>query len=166
MNHKTILRTIETLAALFPYAFVANPREPHRPLRIGIRDELIASGIMSWAETRRALFYYVNRVMYLRAFVPGAVRVGLDGPPAGTVTEAEIAHAQEKLTIILQAREAVAGLAQQSLRQAREAKAQAGAASGLLSNAGGLKAGPLRGKLSLSAMLPRDSANSQIQIKS
>ena len=40
---------------------------------------------------------YVRQIAYLRLLVAGAARVGLDGVPAGVVTEDEAQHAVERM---------------------------------------------------------------------
>ena len=55
-----------------------------------------------------ALAVYTRRVMYLRSLVAGAVRVDLDGKPAGKVSAPEAEHAAARLTGILESRKAAA----------------------------------------------------------
>src|SRR5262245_13626763 len=105
MNPKTLQQTLETLNARYPNAFVLHTWESHHPLRLGIDQELFASGITSKTAIRRTLGVYTRRVMYLRACQPGAARTGLDGAPVGLVTDHEAQHARETLETILRTRE-------------------------------------------------------------
>lgn len=85
------------LAELYPSTFMP-PGAPKKPLAIGIGDALTLAipevGAMNMA---RALNDYTGGPIYLRACVAGADRIGLDGKPNGVVTEAQAAHAAERL---------------------------------------------------------------------
>jgi ProP effector len=72
-------------------------RDNVRPLKIGIQEDLIADEKLARNRIKRALASYVRNPHYLRSLVAGADRVGLDGQPAGQVSEEEAAHAQAKL---------------------------------------------------------------------
>jgi ProP effector len=84
---------IDKLAELFPNCFF---RDNHlrRPLKIGIRDEIIARhpdlrpGLIV-----SALKMYTRCVPYWDTLKAGAVRIDLDGNPAGEVTIEEAQHA-------------------------------------------------------------------------
>jgi sRNA-binding protein len=52
---------IAALAALFPAAFSAEPWRAHRPLKVGIGDELVARGALGAREVNAALKQYVDR---------------------------------------------------------------------------------------------------------
>jgi ProP effector len=89
--------TLTVLAEWFPGAFSSPPR----PLRIGVRDDLLArASAISPGELREALARWTSALAYQRALVEGAVRVDLDGEPAGAVTAGEAAHARERIVAI------------------------------------------------------------------
>lgn len=75
--------------------------QPKLPLKIGIYDDIMAlygGGYQNFRfELSAALSDYCNGGTYLRALVVGAVRVDLDGNPAGEVSEAAAQHAVERL---------------------------------------------------------------------
>ena len=89
---------VETLAALWPNAFTADPRE-RRPLKVGIGKDIEAAsaGALTKHEITRALAWYVNGGSYLWRLKAGAERIDLQGHPAGTVTEEEAKHAKARL---------------------------------------------------------------------
>ena len=95
------------LAEAFPQTFVLEKHRPHRPLKVGIAADIPAR---CPAVERRvlgmALSAYAKRVMYLQSLVAGAVRVDLDGNPAGEVTARDAEYAAAKLAKILASREA------------------------------------------------------------
>ncbi|RUW71159.1 ProQ/FinO family protein [Mesorhizobium sp. M2A.F.Ca.ET.067.02.1.1] len=83
------------LSAKWPAAF--NPKAP-RPLRIGIHHDIrVLDGELSDDELRRALRAYTSMPRYLARLNAGAVRVDLDGEPAGEVSDAEAASAKALL---------------------------------------------------------------------
>jgi sRNA-binding protein len=92
-------KLITVLAELF-LAFTADSWEPHRPLKLGIGQELVALGILTETEVNATLRLYTNRLMYRRSIVLGAVRVDLDGRVVGEVTLDEAAHAKAAVTAI------------------------------------------------------------------
>jgi sRNA-binding protein len=97
------------LAEAFPQTFVLEKHRPHRPLKVGIAADISAR---CPAVERRVLSVvlrvYARRVMYLQSLVVGAVRVDLDGTPAGEVTARDAEYAAAKLARILASREAAA----------------------------------------------------------
>jgi sRNA-binding protein len=84
---------IAALAELFSACFVADKWETHRPLKVGIKADLIATGLLTSSECRRALGLYVGRIVYQKAIVAGGPRVDLDGNMAGDATQDQIEHA-------------------------------------------------------------------------
>jgi sRNA-binding protein len=83
------------LVEAFPRCFFRG-EHLRQPLKVGILHELLAHpnlGI-SRVRLRRIMGAYANSQGYLTNTVEGAVRIGLDGQPAGAVTagEAERAH--------------------------------------------------------------------------
>jgi ProP effector len=89
---------LATLAELFPRCFVARHYEPHRALKVGIRQDLV--GILTEAEIDQALRWYCSRLMYHRAIAAGGTRTGLDGEPAGEITADEVEHARRSVARI------------------------------------------------------------------
>jgi ProP effector len=87
---------IRDLAAHWPQCFAVNATQ-RRPLKIGIAEEVRAMGLFTDAEVSEALTFYAHNTGYLKALVAGAVRIGLDGEPAGTVTADQEAFAQREL---------------------------------------------------------------------
>jgi sRNA-binding protein len=101
-GHKLDLRkaTIARLAQLYPACFYA-ARQQRRPLKIGIRRDLAALDLgIGRRELDSALAWYVNGICYLQSLRGGADRIGLDGATAGVVSEADEAHAREKLAAL------------------------------------------------------------------
>jgi ProP effector len=94
---KELAKAHRFLAQCFPLAFALAPHLPHRPLKCGIHEDLLAIGFLATPkEAHRILGSYCQqRRMYLLAVVEGAVRVDLNGDPAGIVTahEADLARA-------------------------------------------------------------------------
>ena len=85
---------IAQLAELYPNCF----RQPGQPLKIGIRNDVIAwhpelqPGLIA-----SALRTYTRSVGYLKTLKAGAVRIDLEGNPVGTVTAADEADAERKI---------------------------------------------------------------------
>jgi sRNA-binding protein len=77
---------IAALAALFPAAFSAEPWQAHRPLKVGIGDDLVARDVFGAQEVSAALKRYVDRLMYQKCLAAGGARVDLDGNVAGEVS--------------------------------------------------------------------------------
>ena len=84
---------VAKLMQRFPAAFARSG--PRKPLKLGIDDDLVAAGFPR-SEISGGLGSYCNNYRYLIAMAQGAVRVDLEGRPAGIVTadEASIAHQQ------------------------------------------------------------------------
>ncbi len=79
------------LAEAYPACFDG---ENPRPLKLGIHHDLMAAGFEK-AAVKRALARYCNRPRYRKALRAGAIRIDLQGQPAGAVTadDAETARA-------------------------------------------------------------------------
>jgi ProP effector len=90
---------IAVLADLFPAAFTAERWQPHRPLKIGIHQDLVDRGVLLPNECR-VLRWYVLRRMYQVALAAGGPRYDLDGTPAGEVTPGEADHAKAAVATI------------------------------------------------------------------
>ena len=71
--------------------------ENPRPLKLGIHRDLMAAGFEK-AAVKRTLARYCNRPRYRKALRAGAIRIDLQGQPAGVVmaAEAETARAARK----------------------------------------------------------------------
>jgi sRNA-binding protein len=84
---------IAQLAELYPNCF----RQPGQPLKIGIRNDVVARhpelqpGLIA-----SALRTYTRSVGYLKTLKAGAVRIDLEGNPVGTVTAADEADAERR----------------------------------------------------------------------
>ena len=79
---------IELLAERWPACFFVYEQH-RRPLKIGIRDDILAAIdeiAVSKRGLRRAMRSYVGNEVYCSRLVVGAERIGLDGQPAGIVT--------------------------------------------------------------------------------
>ena len=86
------------LSLRFPKAFAVFNAE-RRPLKIGITEDLIAAAPdIDQALLRAAVRHYCRWPDYLSASVAGAVRVDLNGEPAGVLNAGEAAFARKKLT--------------------------------------------------------------------
>jgi sRNA-binding protein len=87
-----IFATIELLAETFPACFKIYERR-RRPLKVGIHHELLVAldGAIKPEELSVALAVYTKNKNYHAGLVAGAIRIGLDGLPAGTVTPEQAA---------------------------------------------------------------------------
>jgi sRNA-binding protein len=88
-------KTIIALAARFPSTFVADPVRSHRPLKIGIGNDLVAAGFPA-REANAALKTYTDRLAYQRVVAAGGYRVDLDGNVAGEVTDGQRRYAEAR----------------------------------------------------------------------
>jgi sRNA-binding protein len=86
-------RVISLLAERSPAAFVADKWAPHRPLKVGIHADLLATGLLTPSEVRNALVVYTGRLQYQCAVAGGGARFDLDGNPTDEVTAEEMAYA-------------------------------------------------------------------------
>jgi len=87
--HRTVDATIAALADLFPAGFLYERWQPHRPLKIGIDQDLIATGVLTKQEVRAVLWVYTRHYQYFVAIARGGPRFDLNGQPCGEVTPAE-----------------------------------------------------------------------------
>jgi sRNA-binding protein len=62
---------IAALAAMFPAAFSAEPWREHRPLKVGIGNDLLARGVLGERKVNAALKRYVDRLMYQKCLAAG-----------------------------------------------------------------------------------------------
>jgi sRNA-binding protein len=74
--------TIEVLRERFPLAFT----DP-KPFKIGIADDLVATGVLSEGELRAALVAWCDSRAYQATIAAGGVSVDLDGEAAGEVAD-------------------------------------------------------------------------------
>jgi sRNA-binding protein len=88
---QNIAAVLDLLAETWPKCFFIYEQR-RLPLKIGIHQDIIAvlDGAGTPIELRRALAYYCRNRSYLRHLRAGAVRIDLDGNPAGTVTAGEV----------------------------------------------------------------------------
>jgi sRNA-binding protein len=87
-------KTLCSLRAKFPDCFAGS----RQPLKLKVREDIIASAPeIDPVNVGRALKLYTSHVAYLSQVIEGADRIGIDGKPAGAVTEAEAKHAAELL---------------------------------------------------------------------
>jgi ProP effector len=138
MQISSIKRMIAVLAERFPAAFFVRGH-CRKPLKVGIRDDLVAvAPDLHPATLRAALRCYTGNAAYLDALRRDTVRVDLAGAPAGTVSADQANFAAELL-----ARRMIEALA-----KAERAKAAAATAAptppGRLSLAGLRDAGRAR----------------------
>jgi len=94
VRHDEAKAAIAVLSELFPAVIVADRWAPHRPLRVGIRADLVATGLLTPSECSDALRHYCVRLQYQRALAAGGARFDLDGNPVGAVTPDDIERAQ------------------------------------------------------------------------
>jgi sRNA-binding protein len=118
VRRDSLASTITVLAELFPAVFVAEPWQPHKPLKRSIHADLVARGVLSEEEVRDVLRAYSWRLGYQRALAAGGTPLQLAGEPYGEVSAQEIAGA--KL--------AVERIEANRLKEALAAKAKAKAA--------------------------------------
>jgi ProP effector len=98
MNNQRLTAALELIGILaerFPAAFAIKPSH-RRPLKLGIHNDILAqlSDTIAPRDLSIALRIYVGNIGYLKALVPGADRVDLNGVPAGTVTAEHAAIAK------------------------------------------------------------------------
>ena len=97
-SYTRIVEIIELLAERWPLAFAVYEQR-RQPLQLQIRDQILAAlgDAVTLGELSAALGYYTGNYVYLKRTQVGTPRIGLDGQPAGNVTEDEAAHAAEVL---------------------------------------------------------------------
>jgi ProP effector len=87
------------LAELYPQCFARKHHHQHHPLKLKIQQDLKAAGVFG-GSTRKingALTHYCKRDAYRESVKAGAIRIDLQGEPAGVVTIEEAAHTASKL---------------------------------------------------------------------
>lgn len=102
---------VELLKAYFPECF--KEMNEVKPLKVGIKQDLVKR--LSTLENVvtedkacmvKSLAYYVNTASYHRSVAVGAMRVDLDGQPAGEVTAEEAKYSVDRHQAKLQAKQA------------------------------------------------------------
>jgi ProP effector len=89
-RYEAAIPTLLILRQRFPAAFARLSARKRRPLKIGIRDDIIAAvPEIDAAEIGRAVRLYTGGRAYVEHCVAGAQRIGLGGEPAGIVTADE-----------------------------------------------------------------------------
>jgi sRNA-binding protein len=90
---------LELLVEMFPKCF-ALFEQHRRPLKINIHSDILAllDGAVTGQELYRALSIYTGNRVYRRRLIAGAVRIDLNGQPAGVVTP-EQAQPRRKVTV-------------------------------------------------------------------
>jgi sRNA-binding protein len=111
---------IAALAALFPAAFSAEPWQAHRPLKVGIGNDLVARGVFGAPEVNGALKQYVDRLTYQKCLAAGGARVDLDGNVAGEVSTEQRCRA-ERMVARIEARELADAAAAKTEAERKEA---------------------------------------------
>jgi sRNA-binding protein len=95
-QRRTIDAALLLLAERWPQTFFIHEAK-RRPLKIGIRTDIAVAldGAITGAKISATLNAYVHNAAYLRrCWRAGTPRIGLDGQPAGQVTEIEATYAQ------------------------------------------------------------------------
>jgi sRNA-binding protein len=117
---------IATLAALFPAAFSAEPSHAHRPLKVGIGNDLVARGVLGARDVNAALKRYVDRLMYQKCLAVGCARVDLEGNVVGEVSSEQRRRA-ERLVARIEARESAEAGAAKAEADSKQAVRKAAA---------------------------------------
>jgi sRNA-binding protein len=124
---------IVALAAMFPAAFSAETWQEHRPLKVGIGNDLVARGVLGKREINAALKRYVDRLKYQKSLAAGGARVDLEGNVAGEVSNEHRSRA-ERLVARIEARQlaetAAANAAPESEKAVRHATTPSSAFDG------------------------------------
>ena len=121
IRKENIHAALTDLATRYPRAFVLEKYRPHRRLKVGVAADILARcPVLTRRELGPALGVYAKRVMYLQSLVAGAIRIDLDGNPAGEVSAADAEHAAATLAGILASRETRRAAAMAAKRAARD----------------------------------------------
>jgi sRNA-binding protein len=117
---------IAALAALFPAAFSAETWQEHRPLKVGIGNDLVTRGVLGKRAVNAALKRYVDRLMYQKCLAAGGARVDLEGNVAGEVSNEHRSRA-ERLVARIEARHLAETAVARAAAESKEAVRQADA---------------------------------------
>jgi sRNA-binding protein len=86
------------IAEIYPAAIAPRNHAPRHPLKIGVDQDIRELYPDVSLKVRRAFIRgYVRQIGYFRLLIAGTARVGLDGMPAGLVTEDQAQNAAEQL---------------------------------------------------------------------
>jgi sRNA-binding protein len=96
---KPAAAALRVLAELFPQCFVMERWQPHRPLKIGIGNDLVAAGVLLPSECK-VLRWYVSRRQYQAALANGGARYDLAGNVVGEVSAEQIKGAAAALAVM------------------------------------------------------------------
>lgn len=116
--------TIGKLRESYPLAFGL----PTQPLKIGVRDDLVAALGLDAADAKRlakALQWYCRGAWYQQAIADGRQRLALDGTPCGAPTDDQVAAAKLALAerrASIDAKRFAEALEADKLRDAERAK--------------------------------------------
>jgi sRNA-binding protein len=122
---------IAALAALFPAAFSAEPWRAHRPLKVGIGDELVARGVLGAREVNAALKQYVDRLKYQKCLAAGGARFDLEGNVAGEVSTQQRCRAS-RMVARMKARQLAEAAAAKAKAESKAAVRQAATPTSVL----------------------------------
>jgi sRNA-binding protein len=132
---------IAALAALFPAAFSAQPWQAHRPLKVGIGDELAARGVLGAQEINAALKQYVDRLMYQKCLAAGGARFDLEGNVAGEVSRQQRCRAS-RMVARIKARQLAEAATAKTEAQSKAAARKAAAPTSPLNGKGTIRPPP------------------------
>ncbi len=119
MSHKIDIKAaIRVLCEKYPALFVAERSMPHKPLKIGVHNDIIAAAILPPNEIRAAIGHYRGRLQYQKALAAGGPRFDLDGNPCGEITADQAAGAVAMIARIEAKRVASSQAAKVAWRQA------------------------------------------------
>ncbi len=103
-RRQQITAALDRLANTFPQTFFVYGAH-RKPLKIGIANDIAATGAIPPEELRWVLRSYCGATGYFRSCKEGATRVDLAGNEAGIVTADEAEYAREKLAAVLARRQ-------------------------------------------------------------
>jgi ProP effector len=99
LNPTTVTAVIELLCERYPRTFFQYERR-RVPLKVGIHRDILAEldGAVNELELSSALRVYTGNRVYRDRLRVGATRVGLNGEPAGSVTQEQARFAAKRNT--------------------------------------------------------------------
>ena len=122
-RRQQITAALDRLANTFPQTFFVYGAH-RKPLKIGIANDIAATGAIPPEELRWVLRSYCGATGYFRSCKEGATRVDLAGNEAGIVTADEAEYAREKLAAVLARRQPQPTAASHGRRTARAGQSQ------------------------------------------
>ncbi|MDD5228069.1 MAG: ProQ/FINO family protein [Methylococcales bacterium] len=95
-------KTLNTLIELFPNTFFNNDKEKTKPLKCGIRHEILAQYPEHFDKNvlRVAMGFYCSRKHYFKSVLTNTSRLDLEGKLCGEITEENKAAALEAIKAI------------------------------------------------------------------